>query len=231
MGAMVTRTAPAEAPTAVAPAGAQSRERGEVERLPTSGRWPAPGTIHGAWTVVDLESLPDDGLRYEILDGLLIVSPAPVPLHQIAVGEIYTLLRAACPTSARVLIAPRDWQPEETTSVQSDVLVVRRSDVLPRRLAGTPLLVVEVLSPATRRVDRVLKFERYQRAGVGQYWIVDPGSASVDQGDAGAVRPPSVEVYELADGEYRLQVRIVGEETATVSGPLTLTVSPAALIA
>jgi Uma2 family endonuclease len=209
------------------PAQSLSREHDAVGESPQLRRWPDPHTIREAWTVADLESLPDDGLRYEILDGLLLVSPAPIPLHQIVVGEIYALLRASCPAAMRVLMAPVDWRPDETTSVEPDILVMRRSDVMPQRLAGTPLVVVEVLSRSSRSVDRTLKFERYQRAGIGQYWIVDPGGASFGKRD----RPPSIEVFDLADGRYTLQMRAVGDETVTVSSPLLVTVAAAALIA
>ena len=76
------------------------------------------------WTVDDLEALPDDGLQYELLDGILLVTPAPIPIHQGALGELFVLLRAACPTHLKVFVAPLDWQPDRRTSLQPDVLVI-----------------------------------------------------------------------------------------------------------
>jgi Uma2 family endonuclease len=58
------------------------------------------------WTVDDLEHLPDDGLRYELLDGILLVTPAPVPIHQGVLGELYKRLDAACPRHLKVFVAP-----------------------------------------------------------------------------------------------------------------------------
>lgn len=188
----------------------------------TRGRWPAPGTIHGAWTAADLDTLPDDGLRYEVIDGTLIVTPAPLPFHQVALGRLFTALQSARPPGLAVLFAPVDWRPDGLTSVQPDLLVVRSADITHKRLTGTPVLLVEVGSPSSRVIDRTVKFERYARAAVPQYWIVEPG-AEADE--------PSVEVFDLVDGGYRLQVRATGDETATVSGPVPVTVTPSALIA
>jgi hypothetical protein len=70
------------------------------------------------WTVDDLEQLPDDGLQYELLDGILLVSPAPIPVHQVVAGNIYLALRTGCPDGLRVLFAPLDWQPDRRTSLQ-----------------------------------------------------------------------------------------------------------------
>jgi Uma2 family endonuclease len=65
------------------------------------------------WTVDDLDDLPDDGLQYELLDGILLVSPAPIPAHQGVVGELYVLIRDACPQHMKVFFAPLDWQPDD----------------------------------------------------------------------------------------------------------------------
>jgi Uma2 family endonuclease len=83
---------------------------------------------------------------------------------------------------------------------------------------GDPELVVEVLSPASRRVDRLLKCARYAEGGIGQYWIADPG-------DGG--RPPSVQVYYLVDGEYRLTGEASGQQSLSVPGPVPVTINPA----
>lgn len=63
------------------------------------------------WTVDDLERLPDDGLQYELLDGILLVSPAPVVRHQVVAANLFTVVRASCPHDMLALFAPLDWQP------------------------------------------------------------------------------------------------------------------------
>src|SRR5699024_10768533 len=72
------------------------------------------------WTVNDLDLLPDDGLQYELLDGLLLVSPAPVPVHQRVITRLLVLLHAACPPGYEVFTAPLDWRPDQRTSLQPD---------------------------------------------------------------------------------------------------------------
>ncbi len=69
------------------------------------------------WTVDDLDRLPDDGLRYELLDGILLVSPAPTRRHQRAVWQLGLLLQAPCPPELEVLVAPLDWRPDRKTSL------------------------------------------------------------------------------------------------------------------
>ena len=81
------------------------------------------------WTVDDLARTPDDGLRYELVDGVLLVSAAPSTVHQIVLVELLALLREACPPDARTLVAPTDYQPTRRRSLQPDVLVAWRRDV------------------------------------------------------------------------------------------------------
>jgi Uma2 family endonuclease len=180
------------------------------------GVW--PDHIDGEWTVDDLETLPDDGLRYELLDGTLIVSPTPVPRHQRAIVRLVLLLSAACPTDHEVFVAPLDWQPDRRTSLEPDLLVVRKDRIGEKNITETPAIVVEVLSPGTARIDKMLKFSRYQEGRIEQYWIVDP-------------RVPLIEVYQLADGAYQLLAQGSGREAVSVTGPLTVAVVPAELVA
>ena len=125
------------------------------------------------WTVDDLDLLPDDGLQYELLDGLLLVSPAPTRRHQRAAFQLGLLLTAFCPPETEVLLAPLDWRPDTRTSLQPDVLVLGN-----RNLESTPaesmVLVVEVLSPSSRRKDAILKRSKYEDEGIASYWIIDP---------------------------------------------------------
>ena len=179
------------------------------------GVW--PDHIDGEWTVDDLETLPDDGLRYELLDGTLIVSPAPVPRHQRAIVRLVLLLSAACPADHEVFVAPLDWQPDRRTSLEPDLLVVRKDRIGEKNITQTPAIVIEVLSPGTARIDKMLKFSRSQEGGIEQYWIVDP-------------RVPSIEVYQLTDGAYQLVAQGSGAAAVTVAGPLTATVVPQELV-
>lgn len=127
----------------------------------------------GADEFCELE-MPDDGRRYELIDGVLLVTPSPFVQHQWLVGEVFAALHAACPADLRTFGAPLDVRLSERTVVQPDVLVVRADDARGTRVTGIPLLCVEVLSDSTRGHDLLLKRERYESAGVTSYWVVDP---------------------------------------------------------
>jgi Uma2 family endonuclease len=130
------------------------------------------------WTREDLHALPDDGNRYELVDGMLLVTPSPRYIHQFAVGELNDRLRTYAHTNrlGQVLASPADLDLQSGQLVQPDIFVL---PIEPdRRLreweeAGIPSLIVEVLSPSTARYDRVIKRQLYQRTGVPTYWIVD----------------------------------------------------------
>jgi len=196
---------------------AASIEQAETLDEPVRGL-PVSPPGGGEWTVDLLEQLPDDGLRYEILDGILIVSPSPIPVHQRAIVRLTVIFVAACPTDHEVFVSPLDWQPDNRTSLEPDVLVVATDRIGPKNIQQNPAIVVEVLSPSSRRYDRLLKFGRYAEAGIPQYWIIDPAK-------------PSVEVYDLDDqGDYRLVASGSGQESVTVAGPLAVTVRPIDLV-
>jgi Uma2 family endonuclease len=122
---------------------------------------------------------PDDGQRYELLDGVLVVTPSPLVQHQRVVLALSTALSIACPPDFEVFGSPLDVRLSERTVVEPDVLVVRREDATGHRLTGVPLLVVEVLSDSTRGHDLILKRERYAEAGVPSYWVVEPVTAEL----------------------------------------------------
>jgi Uma2 family endonuclease len=138
----------------------------------TTGSFNLP---HGRpFTVHDLEALPDDGNRYELIDGTLLVSPAPGFRHQKIAMRLATRLDAVCPPDMDVLIAPFAVQPSETTELQPDVLVARSEDFTEKNLPVAPLLAVEVLSRSSRITDFNNKKSVYQRMGVPSYWVIDP---------------------------------------------------------
>ena len=168
-------------------------------------------------TRADLERAPDDGHRYELIDGSLIVTPGPMSSHQGAAGELYSLLKEGCPSDLRVYFAPFDVELAEDTVLKPDLLVTRRADVRERGIAVAPLLAVEVLSPSTRRFDLVLKRSRYEAAGCPSYWVVDPDE-------------PSIVAWELRDGSYVEVGRASGEESLALTAPFRVEVVPVRLL-
>ena len=169
-------------------------------------------------TRADLEGLPeDDGHRYELIDGVLLVSPGPRHGHQTMVGNLHLVLRQACPIGLQVILAPFAVVLADDTVVQPDLLVAPRSQFTERDLPGPPLLAVEVLSPSTRRFDLLLKRDRFQQAGIPSYWLVDPDV-------------PSVTVLELRDGSYEQVAHGSGQEVVAVAAPYAMTFTAAGLL-
>jgi Uma2 family endonuclease len=156
-----------------------------------------------ALTYRDYEALPDDGRHYQVLDGVLEVTPSPSPPHQDVLANLNDLVRAHVKSRGlgRAYFAPIDVILADTTIVQPDLvyLATDRAHLLSRRgIEGPPTLVVEVLSPGTAAVDRGAKLRLYARYGVPYYWIADTDAREV-------------EAYELADQRYRLASRAHGD--------------------
>lgn len=144
--------------------------------------WPA----QGEWTYEDYLRLPEDGNRYEVIRGVLYVSPAPAYKHQFVVGELAFALRSFLKERRLgvVLEAPFDVKlPFGIASpVQPDVIFFRTGNTPgweDKSFEGVPDLVAEVLSPKTRGRDRTLKLQAYEDAGVPEYWLVDPDERTV----------------------------------------------------
>jgi Uma2 family endonuclease len=175
----------------------------------------------GGLTRADLDAMPDDGRRYELIDGAIVVSPAPSARHQDVVISLVVLLLAARTPDVKVMVAPFDVALADDTVIQPDVVVARRGDVTEKELPAAPLLAVEVLSPSTRRVDRTLKKEILAESGCPSYWIVDPGRGPT---------PPSLVAYELHQGAYVEVARVSGAESWTASRPFPVTVIPVDLL-
>ena len=134
------------------------------------------------FTYDDLEGMPDDGYRREIIGGSLIVTPAPNGRHQRVTGRLFAALLAAETSEAMAMVAPYDWKLPDGASVQPDAMVIRRQDFDPSGpmpSSAVPLLVVEVLSPSNPAQDLAVKRGLYERLGVPAYWIVDPEGPSV----------------------------------------------------
>jgi Uma2 family endonuclease len=171
----------------------------------------------GEWTVDDLLDLPDDGLQYELADGVLLVTPSPRPRHQEVLGNLFLLLSQAVPRDLKVYVAPLDFQPTRTRSLQPDLLVVRRADVGELGITRPLLVSVEILSPSTRSKDLLLKRGLYESSGVPSYWVVDPDE-------------PSLLVLELRDGAYVETASVVGDTWAELAVPFPVRINPAQLL-
>ena len=169
--------------------------------VPGVNGWPTQGT----WTYADYLRLPDDGNRYEIIEGVLYVANAPTPEHQYTVTQLifYFMQYVNAQRVGIVFTAPIEVHLSETTKPVQPDLVFVTNEQQPKRgasyLEGPPALVVEVVSPTSIRRDRKTKFDAYEEAGVQEYWIVDP-------------RTHSVEVYTWSNGEYALFGQFIGEE-------------------
>lgn len=171
-----------------------------------------------AYTRADLETMPDDGHRYEIVDGALLATPSPSLLHQAVSSNLIKVLQASAPAGFRVLHAPLDFVIDEATILQPDLLVVPAADLHRADQPLEPVLVVEILSPTTRRVDLTLKRSRYEAAGVASYWAVDPVV-------------PSVTGWQLVDGRYVDAAHVEGDELFEASTPFGVTLRPLDLLA
>ncbi len=162
----------------------------EVEELtPATGHewsfkdnWPP----QGKWTYEDYRRLPDDGWRYEIIEGELYMSPAPEPIHQEYGGEMFAALRdfGKKHNAGKAYMAPIDVILFDlATPVQPDVLFIckeRLHVVKKGRIEGAPDVVVEVLSPSNWLIDRREKFQAYAKSGVREYWIVNPLARTIE---------------------------------------------------
>ena len=142
---------------------------------------------HTDWTVEMVRALPDDGNRYEVIDGELFVTPAPSVFHQRAVRELLLLIApyVRAHRIGEALMAPADvivYGPRKF--VQPDLFVVPFVNDTPMRAwteVGRLLLTVEVLSPSTERTDRGRKRILYKEKGVPEYWIVDTDERRVER--------------------------------------------------
>jgi len=158
----------------------------------------------------------DDGHRYELIDGVLVVTPSPSYAHQEVSSRLSTLLVQVCPADLVVLYAPFDVALGDDTVMQPDLLVARRSDFTHRDLPVAPLLAVEILSPSTRRFDLTLKRSRFEAAGVASYWVVDPIELALT-------------AWDLEDGHYVEVAHVSGDATFSSALPFPVDIAPALL--
>ena len=153
--------------------------------------WPC----QGEWTEADYFALPDTNHLVELSEGALIMPPHPTETHQRVLDALYAAMRAFVHEHnlGIIRLAPlpvRLWQAKVR---EPDILFVSRAhaDRVGEQFYGPPDLVVEIISPGTQRTDRGVKMLEYARAGVSEYWFVDPD-------------PRTIEVYTLAEEVYTL---------------------------
>jgi Uma2 family endonuclease len=179
---------------------------------------PAPPEV---WTLEDLANLPEDGRRYEIVDGVLLVSPAPGLPHQFVLNELCYLLTHARPPG--LAIVPGIGIDMGHTMLIPDLAVVAR-DAVPGAVLARPAdvrLAVEIVSPSSVSMDRLLKPVRYAAVGIPSYWRVEPGSDDTEL---------AIAVYELDGDKYRETVVIKAGEQVEVDRPFRVTLAPAQLL-
>ncbi len=138
------------------------------------------------WTADLVRSLPEDGQRYELISGTLVVTPAPPWTHQFVVGALHLCFHEWLSEhpDLTVVFSPADISLGEDEILQPDLFVVRSAPGEPVREWSDVkelALVIEVLSPSTAHYDRHLKRKRYQRAGVPEYWIVDSDARQIER--------------------------------------------------
>ena len=172
----------------------------------------------GPLTVQDLEGMPDDGRRYELIDGVLVVSPAPGQRHQKITYRLYGVLEAVCPVEFDVLGAPFAVHHGDKIELQPDMLVGRAEDFTEKDLPAPPVLAVEVLSPSTAIHDWNLKKAIYERLGTVSFWVIDPVE-------------PALTVFELdVDGNYQQVAKAAGDEVFEAERPFPVRIVPRELL-
>jgi Uma2 family endonuclease len=170
----------------------------------------------GDVTPAMLDEVPRDGRQYEVVDGRLLVTGAQPPAHRAAVIALMVRLKQACPPGLLVAVGSLDFRPTRGLSLRPDVLVCNRQDADAKFLTTPPHLAVEVLSPATRVTDVVLKRGLYEQSGVPSYWLLDP----INQ---------ELTILELTNDRYTCQAVVQGEETFTTDAPFPVHLTPAEL--
>ena len=151
----------------------------------------------GEFTLEDYYALPDDQ-RVELIDGTFYVMETPKVVHQGLGGEVFIQLRDYIRKTGRKCVpflAPVDVQLDcdNRTMVEPDVLVLcDRSKLIRRCIYGAPDLVMEILSPSTRKKDCSLKLHKYCNAGVREYWIIYPEERKVVVYDFENNSPPQI---------------------------------------
>lgn len=173
--------------------------------------------VNNQLTRDELDALPDDGLRHELIDGTFVMTPAPGVGHQMMTAGLHVALRTACEsTDLRVLFAPLDVALGNSV-VEPDLLVAPAAAFTARDLPTPPLLIVEIRSPSTAWLDEGRKRTLYEEHGVAHYWLADPVA-------------PAITILDLVDGQYTQTAYARGDHSITLTAPFAITLNPAALV-
>lgn len=176
---------------------------------------PARPVTYEEWLGMGETNLPVD-----VVDGVVIVSPAPAGVHQTVVENVFKLLLGVCPAGTRAAVAPRDWVLWQLPLRvrQPDVMIIADDQARAPRLSEPPLLAVEVISPTSREQDLVHKPADYAEAGLQHLWLVDPAL-------------PEVVVRRWDGNEWGEVGRAAGDEVLDVSDPVAVSLRPSDLLA
>jgi Uma2 family endonuclease len=162
----------------------------------------------GEWTYKHWLNFPEDGWKYEIIDGVLHMSPPPAIDHQRSSGELFRRIANYVKDNdlGEVLEAPCGMRlPSQPVPLEPDILFVKkeRLDIIGKQyVEGAPDLIVEILSPSNTNYDRETKFKVYQDAGVPEYWLVD-------------YEAKTVELFTLVEGVYTLVGKYTGDDVVS----------------
>jgi Uma2 family endonuclease len=171
-------------------------------------------------TVDDLERLPDDGNRYELVYGVLEVSPGPFGDHEDALHRLEFLLELHCPPDLMIGRGQGvNLHGDPTRHRVPDTTVIRRAEFEPKYQLRPALLAVEVASASTAQRDREVKKDEYEQFGIQSYWIVVPDE-----------KHPSLTAYELNDGRYVQVAHVEGDETFPAERPFPIDIAPRRLV-
>lgn len=149
----------------------------------------------GKWTEADYFRLPESNKIIELSEGRLIISPSPTTQHQMILGSLFSTLRIHVTSNklGMIVISPMDVRLKKGIIRQPDIIFMSNEhlDRITNKRWGIPDLAIEVTSPGTKKEDRKDKYAEYEKAGIKEYWIVDPFKQSV-------------EIYTLEHGNYSL---------------------------
>lgn len=149
--------------------------------IPTAASHSVRGPAQGSWTYADWEKLPDDGNRYEIIEGALYMTTAPSFFHQWIIQRLYRSVGTPAEDAGLAIcaFAPIGVLLPTGAAVQPDFLIVlrqRAAIIHEGRIRGVPDLIVEVISPGSADYDEGVKLEAYAQAGVPEYAVIDPAT-------------------------------------------------------
>ncbi|HET9898876.1 MAG TPA: Uma2 family endonuclease [Streptosporangiaceae bacterium] len=172
-------------------------------------------------TVEDLDLLPDDGNKYELDDGVLVVSPAPAFNHQVVVTRLTVALTLQAPQGFLVVGGPGVERSRSQYRIP-DIVAVRVGDVEyeDKSIVRPPVLAIEVASPSTAAYDRNRKRDVYAGFGIASCWIVKPD-----------LEKPGITAFELRRGTYREVAEVTGDEVFKPTRPFPCEIVPSALVA